>query len=80
MVRQTNRRPRANHAADYRAMLVRLRLAREAVGLRQVDVGRVLGRPNSFVSKCELGERRIDPIELRDFARIYRKPLGYFIP
>ena len=61
-------------------MLVRLRLAREAAGLRQVDVGRALGRPDSFVSKCELGERRIDPIELRDFARIYKKPLVFFVP
>jgi transcriptional regulator with XRE-family HTH domain len=60
-------------------MLSRLRRAREDAGLRQSDVARALGRAHTFVSKCELGERRLDPIELRDFARIYRKPLSYFV-
>lgn len=39
-----------------------------------------LQRPLSFVSKCELGERRIDPIDLRDFANLYGRPLDYFYP
>jgi hypothetical protein len=37
-----------------------------------------LDRPLSFVSKCELGERRIDPIDLKKFAEVYRKPIEYF--
>lgn len=50
------------------------------MGLTQVAVAKVLGRPVSFVSKCELGERRLDPLDLRDFATIYEKPLGFFYP
>ncbi len=46
----------------------------------QVDVAKALARPQSFVTKCELGERRIDPIELQTFAALYRKRLSYFLP
>ena len=38
-----------------------------------------LGKPQSFVSKSESGERRVDAVELRHFAKIYRKPVTYFL-
>jgi transcriptional regulator with XRE-family HTH domain len=66
------------HSARYRGFLKRLRRAREDAGLIQVDVAKALGRPQSFVSKCESGERRVDVIELEDFARLYRKRLAFF--
>lgn len=37
--------------------------ARKASGLTQADVAQVLGRPQSYVSKYERGERRLDIIE-----------------
>ena len=61
-------------------MLKRLRDARLAAGMTQVQVAKALRRPQSFVTKCELGERRIDPIELQTFAALYRKRLSYFLP
>jgi hypothetical protein len=42
------------------------------------NASRLLSRPQSFVSKCESGERRIDFVELQHLARIYRRPLSYF--
>lgn len=39
----------------------------------------VLKKTQAFVSKCELGERRIDPVELADFAMLYGQPLDYFV-
>lgn len=60
-------------------MLRRLIAARKAAGLTQVEVATALNRTQAFVSKCELGERRMDPIDLYDFARLYRKPIGYFL-
>jgi transcriptional regulator with XRE-family HTH domain len=71
---------RSRHSARYREFLRRLRLAREQAGLTQTAVSKALGRPQSFVSKCESGERRVDFVELQDFARLYRKPLTFFSP
>ena len=33
----------------------------------------------SFVSKVETGERRIDPTELEKFAKLYGKPITFFL-
>ncbi len=69
----------AAYRQRYRVFLERLRAARRQSGLTQEKVGRKLGRLQSFVSKCESGERRVDVVELREFARLYRKPLSYFV-
>ncbi len=37
---------------------------REDAGLTQRAMGEKLGLPHSYVHKCEVGERRIDPLEL----------------
>lgn len=70
---------RSLHSARYRRFLKRLRQARLDAGLTQADVAAALRRPQSFVSKCESGERRVDVIELQDLARLYRKALAYFL-
>jgi transcriptional regulator with XRE-family HTH domain len=63
----------------YARFLELLRKAREEAGLTQIEVARALGRPQSFVSKCESGERRVDVIELIDFCRVYRKPVTHIV-
>ena len=62
----------------YKRLLALLRQARLDAGLSQRDVARKLRKPQSFVSKCETGERRIDPVELEVFARLYGRPVGFF--
>jgi transcriptional regulator with XRE-family HTH domain len=47
--------------------------------LTQVEVANRIRRPQSFVSKVESGERRIDAVELNELARVYRKPLDFFL-
>jgi transcriptional regulator with XRE-family HTH domain len=47
--------------------------------LTQGHVAKELDRPQSFVSKVETGERRIDPTELEKFARLYGKPITFFL-
>jgi len=68
------------HSAAYQKFLAKFREARAQSGLGQVEVARRLKKPQSYVSKCESGERRVDIVELKAFARLYRKPLTFFIP
>ena len=68
------------YVREYRLFLKRLKQARESAGLTQTEVARLMSRPQSFVSKAESGERRVDSIELRHLAKIYRKPLSFFEP
>ena len=67
------------HSRRYQHFLARLRAARQEAGLTQVEVAKKLRKPQSFVSKCESGERKVDAVELGDFARAYTKPLEYFL-
>jgi transcriptional regulator with XRE-family HTH domain len=55
----------------YRVFLDRLRRARLDAGLTQVEAAKRLGRPQTWISKCELGERRVDFVEAEDFAAAY---------
>lgn len=70
----------AVHKAEYQHLLKRLREARQAKGLTQDQVANALGRHQSYVTKSELGERRLDPIDLAHFAKLYGKPVSFFIP
>lgn len=62
----------------YRAFIDRLKRARVDAGLTQVEIAVRLGRPQTWVSKCELGERRVDFVELEDWAAACEKPLEWF--
>lgn len=55
------------HNAQYRKLLEILRAAREEAGYTQRELAAALGADQSYVSKCELGVRRLDVIELRDW-------------
>ncbi len=65
-------------STDGREFLRRLRQARKDAGMTQVQVAEHLGRSQSFVTKAETGERRLDVVELRAFARVYKKRVSYF--
>ena len=43
--------------------------ARKAAGMTQLGLAAKLSRPQSFVSKFERGERRLDVIEFLDIAQ-----------
>jgi len=60
-------------------LLEKLRSARLEAGLTQVEASKKLKKPQSYLSKIERGERKIEAIELGDFAKIYNKDINYFI-
>jgi transcriptional regulator with XRE-family HTH domain len=66
------------YTKGHRTLVARLREARLAAGLTQVQVAKALKRPQSFISHIESGQRRIDAIELQTFARLYKKSPNYF--
>lgn len=68
----------ALHTKRYEAFRERLRRARVEAGLTQEDVAARLRRPQTWVSKCEVGERRVDFVELEDWAAACGKPLDWF--
>ncbi len=69
------------YSSRYQQFLEKLRQARLDAGLSQVvEVAEKLNKPQSFISKCEVGERRVDFVELIDFAEIYQKPIDFFLP
>ena len=53
-----------------------LREARNEAGMTQTDLAIALGKPQSYVSKYESGERRLDIVELDDLCRA----LGISLP
>jgi transcriptional regulator with XRE-family HTH domain len=70
---------RTAYEQRYKYFLERLRQARKDAGLRQEDVRKHLKTYQTYVSKVESGERRLDVIELDELAKLYKKPLDYFI-
>lgn len=53
------------HEAPYKLLLELIRAARRAADVTQVELAKKLGADQSFVSKYERGERRLDVVELR---------------
>lgn len=56
------------YSKEYSLVLDQLRNTRQEKGLTQTDVAKRLGQTQSFVSKVERKERRIDVVELRAFC------------
>ncbi len=67
------------HTREYAYFVERLRKARQEAGFTQVQVAKKLDRPQSHVSNVESGQQRVDIVELKRFAKMYGKDIGYFI-
>jgi len=66
------------YSDDYRYLTEQLRKARKEAELSQADVARFIGRPQSYVSKLEMGYLRLDLVQLKEFSCLYKKDIGYF--
>jgi transcriptional regulator with XRE-family HTH domain len=63
----------------YRRLVELLHRARNDAQLTQAEVAARMQRPQQWVSQCERGRRRIDFVELEDFARVYARPVHWFL-
>ncbi len=64
---------------DYKDIIERLKKARIDAGFTQQEVAEKLDKPQSFISKIESGERRLDVAEVKKFANVYKKDISFFI-
>ena len=52
---------------------------RKEAGLRQVDLARKLGKPQSYVSKYESGEKSLDILEAKEICEALGVRLSSFV-
>jgi transcriptional regulator with XRE-family HTH domain len=71
--------PISQSTTPHERLLSLLRLVRTEAGLTQTEVAQRLKQPQSFVSKYESGERRLDILELREVCQAIGVPLLEFI-
>lgn len=64
---------------DAMKLAQRLREAREFANLSQQFVAEQTKLPRSAISDIERGERRVESLELKRLADIYRMPISYFL-
>ena len=63
---------KSSFSAEYKLLCKLLREARDKAGMTQEDVAKRLKRPQSYVSKYESGERRLDVIEFLRVTKALR--------
>lgn len=67
------------YSQEHKDIIQKLKQARTEIGLDQEGVAKLLNKSQSYVSKIESGQRRIDIVQIKNFAKIYKKPFSYFI-
>lgn len=67
------------YTGEYSTVIRLLRQSRDDAGLTQVDLAKRLGQTQSFVSKFERGDRRLDIIQLRTILSHLGVTLAEFV-
>ena len=70
---------RTNKETQNEKLLKLLKRIRQERGIRQTELADRLGVPQSFVSKYESGDRRLDILELRKVCEAIGVPFEEFI-
>ena len=67
------------YTKSYSHLVDQLKKARKQKRLKQIDVARKLNRTQSYISKIESGQLRLDIVQLKEISRLYKKQLDFFI-
>jgi transcriptional regulator with XRE-family HTH domain len=68
----------AGDEAERRHLGEKLRQAREYVGFSQDEVATFLKLPRTAITNIEAGQRKVEALELKRLAELYRQPVGHF--
>ena len=68
----------ADDEAERRQLGERLRDARKYVGLSQAEAAAILKLPRTAVTDIESGQRKVEALELKRMAELYRQPVSHF--
>ena len=71
--------PYSLYTREYQLFVQMLVQARKAAALSQVELAQRLGKPQSFVSKCENCERRVDMAEFLAMAQVLGLDAAAFV-
>ncbi len=66
------------HHTRYSKLRKHLKSLRVSAGLTQIEIANRLKQEQSYVSKIERGERRIDVVEIKAIADLYKVSVSDF--
>ncbi len=64
---------------EHKHIVQQLKKARIEAGLDQEEVAKLLKKTQSYISKIESGQCRIDVVQLKELAKIYKKDISFFL-
>lgn len=67
------------YSKEHKIIVEKLIRARHEAGLDQVGVAKKLGKSQSYLSKIESGQRKIDVVQLQRFSEVYKKNINFFL-
>ena len=67
------------HTREYASVLRLLREARNKAGITQVELAKKIDETQSYVSKVERGELRLDIVQLRKICNVLGLSLSEFV-
>jgi len=67
------------YSKEHKYIVKQLKKARENAGLSQEQVAKILNTTQSYISKIESGQRKIDVVQLKKLAKIYKRDISYFV-
>ncbi|OGG20563.1 hypothetical protein A3D03_00905 [Candidatus Gottesmanbacteria bacterium RIFCSPHIGHO2_02_FULL_40_13] len=70
---------KAIYTKEHKHLIEKLKSARLSAKLDQKTAAKLLNKSQSYISKMESGQRRVDIVQLKSLADIYKKSIDYFL-
>lgn len=67
------------YTKEHKNLIEKLKSARLSAKLDQKTAAKRLNKSQSYISKMESGQRRVDLVQLKQIAEIYGKNIDYFV-